>query len=318
MKHDKNKISKQTFSILTVILIFVISLPGIILCRDTQEKKEQESVQSYLEKIKEWRQNRLEELKATDGWLSLAGLFWLKEGKNTFGSAPANDLVVTEVKAPALIGSFFLEKGQVRFVTAAGAAVLCDGKAVSDISLKSDQPGETAILRAGSLSWHIIERGERIGVRLRDANHPRIDKLKEIETFPVDLKWRVEATLERFEKPQIIKVPTVLGTENEALAPGVLVFEIAGEIYRLTPLGENGDLFVVFGDETNAIETYGGGRFLGVGKPDEKGRTVIDFNMATNPPCAFSPHATCPLPPKMNRLSIRVTAGEKTVKEFTH
>lgn len=303
---------------LTVILIFVISVPGSLFCQDTQGKKEQEIDPAYLGKIKEWRQNRLDELKAKDGWLSLAGLFWLKEGRNTFGSAPANDLVIMEVKAPALIGSFFLEKGQVRFVTAAGVVVLCGSEVVSDISLKSNGQSEPTILRTGSLSWFIIERGERIGVRLRDSNHPRIDKLKEIETFPIDLKWHVEATLERFEKPQIIKVPTVLGTENESLAPGVLVFEIAGEVHRLTPLGDDGDLFVVFGDETNAIETYGGGRFLGVGKPDEKGRTVIDFNMATNPPCAFSPYATCPLPPKMNRLSIRITAGEKTVKEFAH
>lgn len=278
---------------------------------ETPFNKQKEIDPDYFAKIKVWQQKRLDALKAKDNWLSLAGLFWLKEGRNTFGSDPANDLIITDVKAPARIGSFILENGQVRFSAAQGEIIMHGSEVVFEIPLKNDTEGGPTILSSGSLSWLIIKRGGRLGVRLRDSGHPRIDKLQKIDSFPIDPEWRVEAVLERFEKPRMIKVPNVLGTENDSPAPGVLVFEINGKIHRLTPLGGAGDLFLIFGDETNTVETYGGGRFLPVKQPGENGRTVIDFNMAVNPPCVFSPFATCPLPPQANQLPIRITAGEK-------
>jgi uncharacterized protein (DUF1684 family) len=305
MEIGKTIILKHRLVVLAAILIFGSA------ATENLSSTQKEIDAGYLKTIKEWQQKRLEGLKAKDNWLSLAGLFWLRDGQNTFGGDPGNDLVITDVKAPSRIGSFFLENGQVRFKAAAGEMVFHGEKAVFDIKLKSDVEQGVTILNAGPLSWFVIKRGDRLGIRLRDSGHPRIDKLREIATFPVDTKWRVEAVLEHFEKPRKIKVPTVLGTENDSPSPGVLIFKIAGKEYRLTPLGGSGKLFLIFGDETNALETYGGGRFLSVNKPDENGRTVIDFNMAENPPCAFSPFATCPLPPKMNRLPIKVTAGEK-------
>ena len=305
MKNNRVFILNRLILSLTGILFFAVFAGGNLLGEQKEVKP------GYLTKIKEWQQKRLKGLKAKDSWLSLAGLFWLQEGRNTFGSDPVNDLVISDVKAPAYIGFFFLEQGQISFKAAEGEIVLHGDEVVFEIPLKSDAEQQPTILSSGSLSWFIIKRGERLGVRLRDSKHPRIAKLKEIETFPIDPKWRVAATLERYEKPLMIKVPTVLGSENDSPTPGVLLFEIAGKIQRLTPIGADGDLFVIFGDETNAGDTYGGGRFLSVAKPDEQGRTFIDFNMAVNPPCAFSTFATCPLPPKMNRLTIRVTAGEK-------
>lgn len=305
MKHKKSKVLKNSLIVLIIVLVF-----GLVSAEALMSHKE-EIDPGYIKKIKEWQQKRLNGLKAKTGWLSLAGLFWLEEGKNTFGSDPGNDLVITDVKAPGLIGSFFRENDQVRFKAAPGEMVMHEGKVVFDIALKSDAEKGTTYLSAGSLSWYVIKRGDRLGIRLRDSGHPRIDTLKEIPAYPLDTKWRVDAVLERFEKPRMIKVPTVLGTENDSPTPGVLVFKVDGKEHRLTPLGGSGGLFLIFGDETNAGETYGGGRFLSVKKPDEKGRTVIDFNMAVNPPCAFSPFATCPLPPKMNRLTIKVPAGEK-------
>lgn len=298
-------ILKHWFFVITVILIFGLT------AGETLISKQKEIDPAYLTKIKEWQQKRLDALKTKDSWLSLAGLFWLKEGRNTFGSDPVNDLIITDVKAPARIGSFIFENGQVRFLAAQGEIIMHGSEVVFEIPLKNDTEREPTILSSGSLSWLIIKRGDRLGVRLRDSGHPRIDKLKKIDTFPIDPEWCVEAVLERFEKPRMIKVPTVLGTENDSPAPGVLVFEIYGKTYRLTPLGGTGDLFLIFGDETNTVETYGGGRFLSVKQPGENGRTLIDFNMAVNPPCTFSPFATCPLPPPANQLPIRVTAGEK-------
>lgn len=312
MKNCRTTILERFVLMLTAIFVFGLIAGGHLF-------SEQKNIDpTYLNKIKEWQQKRLAGLKKENSWLSLAGLFWLKEGKNTFGSDPANDLVITDVKAPGFIGSFFLQKGQVRFEAAETEIVKHGDNVIFDIQLKSDAEGQPTTLSIGTLSWFIIKRGDRLGVRLRDAKHPRINKLHKIETFPIDPAWRVAAVLERFEKPKTIKVPNVLGMESDSPTPGELVFKIEGEIHRLTPLGGSGGLFLIFGDETNAVETYGGGRFLGVEKPDERGRTFIDFNMAFNPPCAFSPFATCPLPPEMNRLPIKVTAGEKAVKGFEH
>ena len=134
-----------------------------------------------------------------------------------------------------------------------------------------------------------------------------------MDRFPVAARWRLEARYEPHDSPQMLAVPTVVGTVTEQPSPGVLVFEVAGAEYRLAPMADPGDenWFVVFGDATSGRETYGGGRFLWVDRPNADGVAVVDFNRAFNPPCAFTPFATCPLPPAQNRLSLAVTAGEK-------
>ncbi|UCH95708.1 MAG: DUF1684 domain-containing protein [Candidatus Aminicenantes bacterium] len=306
---------KKCFGLLIVMTIFALaagcktgSQPGEVDTGDT----------GYAAKIKAWQQKRLQGLKEKDGWLSLAGLFWLKEGKNTFGSDKDNDLVIEEVKAPAHMGTFFWEKEEVRFVASEEGTVLHDDKEVSELKLENDMKGKPTVLRCGSLSWYIIKRGNRLGVRLKDSQHPRLSKLEKIDSFQVDPRWRVEAVLECFKEPRKVNVPNVLGTESEEEIQGVLVFKIGGKEYRLLPLGSKGPLFVIFGDETNGKETYGGGRFLSVAEPDQQGHTVIDFNMAVNPPCVFSAHATCPLPPLENLLKLRVTAGEKMLEGLGH
>ena len=198
------------------------------------------------------------------------------------------------------------------------ATVLHEGKEVSELKLGNDMKGKPTVLHCGSLSWYIIKRGNRLGVRLKDSQHPRLNKLEKIDYFPVDLQWRIEALLVRFKQPRKITIPNVLGTESQQDIQGTLVFKIKGKEYRLLPLGSKGPLFVIFGDETNGTETYGGGRFLSVAEPDPQGRTIIDFNKAFNPPCVFSDYATCPLPPQENQLELRVTAGEKMVEGLGH
>jgi hypothetical protein len=181
-----------------------------------------------------------------------------------------------------------------------------------------DQEGKPTTLTCGTITFWVIKRAERLGVRLRDSENPRIGKLTKIDSFPLDPAWRVPARWVPFEKPEKLQVTNVIGLTLEESVTGKLVFTLGGKEYSLWPLGEEGELFVVFGDQTNGDETYGGGRFLSVDKADEQGRMVIDFNMAYNPPCVFSSFATCPLPPEVNILPIRVTAGEKMVEGLGH
>jgi uncharacterized protein (DUF1684 family) len=267
---------------------------------------------AYLKEFNIWKEKRLASLKSENGWLNLAGLFWLEDGINTIGSDTSNNIVFPD-KAPAMLGEYILEKRQVRFIAEPGAEVLMNGKPVREIGVKTDQTGNPTLLETGSLAWFIIERGDRFGIRLRDYEYPAIDQLTHIETFPPDPGWIVEATFEPYEEPRELLVPTVIGTEEKNTCPGILRFQVNGVEQQLYPVSAGQRLFIIFADETSALETYGGGRFLYVEKPDRKDRVIIDFNKAYNPPCAFTKYATCPLPPRENFLTVRIEAGEKTV-----
>jgi uncharacterized protein (DUF1684 family) len=158
----------------------------------------------------------------------------------------------------------------------------------------------------------VIERGGRLAIRTWDTAAVARRDFGGIDHWPVDSAWRLTA---RFEPTpgRILPVPDVLGTVDQEESPGDVVFEIGGVTHRLEALpgGENGEMWLVFGDETNGEETYGGGRFLYTGAPEADGSVVVDFNRAYNPPCVFSPYATCPLPWAANKLPIRIEAGER-------
>jgi len=268
---------------------------------------------SYVKQIRNWHQKRIERLKAADSWLSLAGLYWLKEGANTFGSAPQNDMVFPAGKAPAYIGKIILHQGATSAVIADSVAVTVNGKTEKRITLKNDQQGQPTVMRLGSLSWYVIKRGAQYGLRLKDSENPTLIQFKGIECFPVRRAWRIKAVFRPFPKARTVAVPTVLGTVVNEAAPGVLEFEHQGARYRLVVLADESDpqFFTIFADSTNGRQTYHAGRFLVIDKPGRNGVTYIDFNKAYNPPCAFTPYATCPLPPKENYLPFAVTAGEK-------
>jgi uncharacterized protein (DUF1684 family) len=194
-----------------------------------------------------------------------------------------------------------------------GMAVTVGAEQVTSSILYSDAYEETTRARMGSLVWHVIERQDQLGIRLRDTANSAISEFNGIETFPINLDWIVAARFDRFDPPRIIEVPNVLGTVTEQPSPGAVVFRVNGKKYRLDVTGNpNAERFsVIFGDRTNGAETYNGGRFLMVEAPDEHGRTYVDFNKAYNPPCVFTAFATCPLPPRQNRLPVRIEAGEK-------
>lgn len=273
----------------------------------------------YIQSVKEWQNTRLERLKAENGWLNLVGLYWLQEGQNPFGSNPANNIVFPE-KAPEFIGSYITYKGNISVAIHQDVDVFINDSLLKEHEVFTDADHNTTHFKHGSLRWHIIRRGDQLGIRLRDLESPLIDKITEIPSFPIDPKWRIKAKFEKYDEPRTIAIPDVLGNTEYEKCYGELKFKIDKKEYSLMPLGDgvNGSLFVIFADETSAEETYGAGRFLSVEKPNEKGITYIDFNKATNPPCAFTDYATCPLPPRENVLAVKITAGEKVNELIGH
>lgn len=287
----------------TVAVITTLSLLGAPVSNDAHQRE-----------IDGWHAQRVARLTAPDGWLALAGLFWLHEGENRVGSAQGNDLVFP-AGAPAHLG-VLVRRGRVVELRPAAGAGLTDAKGhpLGVIELASDKNGEATKVRAGSLVFFVIERSGRVGVRLRDEDSPARKTFAGIERYPVSPVWRIEARLEPYVPRRELPVTTVIGTVEPSPSPGALVFAIGGVTYRLDAVDEAGtdDLFVIFGDKTNGRETYGAGRFVYAPRPGPDGKTVLDFNKAYNPPCAFTPFATCPLPPPQNRLPVRVEAGEKS------
>jgi uncharacterized protein (DUF1684 family) len=211
------------------------------------------------------------------------------------------------------MGSLDLSKGTVTLRAEPDSGLTSEGRPVTTLALRSDAEGAPTVVRSGRISFFVIKRGERLGVRVKDSANPTLRDFHGIDSYTIDPRWRFEARWEPYRPPKTISVPNILGSIDEEKSPGAVVFEVGGRPYRLDAVQEAGsdDLFLIFGDQTNGEETYGGGRFLYASPPDKEGRVVVDFNKAYNPPCVFTPYATCPLPPRQNRLALRVEAGEK-------
>jgi uncharacterized protein (DUF1684 family) len=267
----------------------------------------------YYKEIEAWRNRRLMRLTSEDGWLTLVGLFWLKEGENTLGSDPSNNIVLSQGKAPRFIGSLWLDRGEVRLEARPDAGVTQTGKPISTLTLRSDADEEPTVVTLGTLSFQIIKRGDRLGLRVKDKENPTRLRFAGLDYYPVNPKWRVEARFEPYNPPKTLPIVNILGMVENEVSPGAFAFEVEGKTYRLDAVLEKGseELFIIFADQTNGKETYGGGRFLYAAPPHAGGRVVVDFNKAYNPPCALTSYTTCPLPPPQNRLPFRVEAGEK-------
>jgi uncharacterized protein (DUF1684 family) len=281
--------------------------------RQTTQQRLKATGAAYAEEVEQWKSKRLASLKGEDGWLSLVGLHWLKEGENRFGSDPSNDVALPEGKAPRVAGSLFLNGGKVKIEARPDAGVTSEGKPVTSLDLQTDEGGKLTVLKLSTLTFHVIKRGERIGLRVKDSAAPERTNFRGLEYFPLDERWRVEARFEPHDPPVTIPITNVLGMEEDTPSPGSVVFDVNGQTYRLDALTEQGEeqFFIIFADSTSGRETYGAGRYLYAGPPDSTGRLLIDFNKAYSPPCAFTKYATCPLPPEQNKLPLRVEAGEK-------
>jgi len=272
---------------------------------------------AYVREIETWRRERLQRLTADGGWLTVAGLVWLAPGANTFGADGANAVVLPAHSAPPRAGTFVLEKGRVRVEVHAGVPVTLGGKPVTRTELRSDV-GSTApdVLSLGALTMQIIDRGGRLGVRVKDMKSAARASFKGLQYFPVDPRYRVVATFVPNAKPVTLKVPNVLGMVEAMPSPGSASFTIPGlataQPLRLDAVLEPGEtqLFFIFRDQTAGKTTYGAGRFL-YADPPVDGKIVLDFNRAYSPPCAFTAYATCPMPTEANKLPVAIEAGEK-------
>ena len=263
---------------------------------------------AYVQSFEKWKAEQTADLK--ESWLSLAGLFWLKPGANTFGSDAANSIVFPT--GPAHAGEFDLNGKEVTIKLLPGAHATIAGKPVTTAKLDPDTSDHVTRVEMGSLRYHMIVRGEHVGVRVRDTESAAAHNFKGMMFFPLDMNYRVTATWVPSDGKDTVEVPNALGEVTEEKAPGVAVFKMNGLDLKLTAIGGDSKtgLFFVFNDLTAKTDTYPGGRFLDTG-PIVDGHVVLDFNRAYNPPCAVTPYATCPLAPKENHLAIALPAGEK-------
>lgn len=265
--------------------------------------------------LERWRAERLARLRAPDGWLALIGLHWLAPGDNSVGTAEDNS--VRLAAGPAYLGTVRLAAdGAVSFVPAPGSLASSDGRRVRGdpegaVELQY-RTGPPSVVEARNVSFIVIARGDKVGLRVRDSESARRRDFAGLEHFPPDRSWRIEADWEAFPEPRLIPITNVLGQTTPTPCPGKAVFVRDGRRFELLPVLEGDDprLFFILTDATSGVETYGASRFL-YAEPPRDGKVVLDFNRAYNPPCAFSPYATCPLPPRENRLDLRITAGEK-------
>jgi uncharacterized protein len=268
---------------------------------------------AYVAEVDAWHAQRIERLRAETGWLTLVGLHELDTGRvNSVGSDSTCGVRLV-AKAPARVGDLAFAGGTWVFAADPGAVVtIADSSAapVAAIAMHTDKAGAPTVLDCGTLQFFVIDRDGTFFLRVKDRDSDVRRGFQGVDRYPVEARWRVTARLE--PGPATVKVPNVLGQESDEPSPGVLVFRLGGRECRLTPTGSPGEeLFLVFGDATNGKGTYHGGRFLSTPAPAADGTVVLDFNEAYNPPCVFTPYATCPLPGKANTLAVPVEAGEK-------
>jgi len=265
----------------------------------------------YVKDVEKWRSDEAADLKKEDGWLTVAGLFWLKDGVNTVGAGSQFDVRLSDNFTQGKLGEIEFKNGVATLKVADGVEAKCDGKPVSTMDLVSDEKGKPTEIRVGSQMFYLIRREDRFGIRLKDNQSKARVEFKGQNWFPVNESYRVPARLEALPEPKELMVPNVLGGHFKMKSPGLLRFTLQGQGYSLQPvLQDDGSLFIIFRDASNSSETYSAGRFLNADKPVD-GKTTLDFNKAENPPCAFTPFATCPLPPEGNDLAVAIKAGEK-------
>jgi uncharacterized protein len=301
----------KIFAFLLLIAALALGASTLRAADSTTPAAGKPDPEAYRKQIETWRKERVDGLKKEDGWLTLVGLYWLKPGENRFGSDPGNPVILPKGKAPAVAGVLVREGDKVTLRVEPGVKLTADDKPVTaPLDLTPDSKGKPTILQLGSLSFYVIKRGDRLGVRIKDKESPERAAFKGLDTFPLSPEWRVVARFEPY-KDKKIAIANIVGQVEDNPSPGAVVFDWKGKTYRLDALGDTeSGLFLVFGDTTNGKQTYGAGRFLDTDPPKD-GKVVVDFNTAYNPPCAFTAFATCPLPPAQNKLPIAVEAGEK-------
>lgn len=289
-----------------VSLLFVLSLLANVVSAQN----------AAIPELQKWRVEREAKLKADDGWLTVAGLFWLKEGVNTVGTATDNAFVLPPGSAPAHIGAFELREGKTVFRAAEGVTVTVSGQPVRELEVKSDEVKQQDVLKLNDLTFLLLKRGARYAIRLKDQNAPTRTEFAGLRWYPGRDSYRVTANFIPYEQPKEVSIVNIIGDIEKMKSPGYVVFNLNGQELSLEPVTSGGNkLFFIFRDLTSGKTIYKPGRFLYAEAPaklNEAGNVVLDFNQAINPPCAFTAYATCPLPPKRNYLPVAIEAGEQS------
>jgi uncharacterized protein len=264
---------------------------------------------TYEKEIFKWRMEKETSLRSERGWLALEGLYWLEQGTNPFGVSPKHPVILSQ--GPKTSGVFTLHKDKVQLITCPESPVSISGMPAAEMMLQPDTSGDPTILSLGDLVLMLIQRGDRFGIRIWNTRRPERLNFPGRSWYPVKPEWRLAASFKPAEGSEMITVPDITGGTQDIPLAGTVNFFMNGIDHNLIALDEgDGSLFIIFRDLTSQDDTYPAGRFLytttGTG-----GLTVLDFNKAYNPPCAFTEFATCPLPPPQNWLSFRIEAGER-------
>ena len=289
-------------------LILIITI--LISCNQSQEIINDPA---FVKVEDEWRAERDQEMQSPTSWLTIAGLLWLEEGENTFGTDANNPVQFPEGSAPPVAGKFILKTDQTKLVSSSAAELKHEGKVIQEMVLKSDADGRADLISLNDLRFWVIKRGDRYAIRLRDLNAPPFNAYNGLHFFPINQNFKLKGEFVPYTPPKTVEVATVIGTINIMTSPGYVKFNIDGKEYRLDGFGappQPESLFFVFKDGTSGEETYGASRFMGA-QVFEGDSVDMNFNRAYNPPCAYTPYATCPLPPPQNVLDVRIEAGEK-------
>lgn len=294
-----------------LLFLFAASLIGIFIARTAAATSDAQ----WRADLLQWRAHRAKTLTAPDGWFSLTGLEWLQPGSNSFGSAADN-----RIRLKAGVGDHLgvIEvKGDDVQLKEASSRLLLNGAPAHAAKIDTDGRNPT-VLKAGTLTLLVIHRGNRFALRIKDTQAPALLNFHGLHWYAPNPRYRIEAKWIPFSPAHEESIPTIIGTTLKLPVPGVAEFTLDGHTVQLEPvIEEPGDkqLFFILRDSTSRSTTYGAARFLYTDFPenglDKPGRLTLDFNRLQNPPCAYTPYATCPLPPEKNRLRIALPAGEQ-------
>lgn len=301
------------------LLLVLIASPSLRAGTSEGKEAEMDLPADYTAETEAWQSKREESIRSRDGWLSIAGFAWLDPGETTIGSGSEPRLPLPDESLPPIAATLtvtrtdslaYTLRAEVDGVVTVDERTL---KAGESIPLSPDASGSATRFTLGRVTAWVLERGGNPALRLKDPESPLFEQLQGLEFFPIDPGWVIDAKFDRFAEPIQMEVPSVLGYMDTTSCYGEVVFDHEGERYTLWPMSDSADdkeLFLVFSDGTSGPETYGGGRFL-VATVEDDDTVRLDFNRAYNPPCAYNPFTTCPLPPEQNELEFPIEAGEK-------
>jgi len=291
-----------------------------LVCFKTKLSTADSADQQWKNDLLSWRSKRAAGLQAPEGWLSLTGLDWLKDGDNSFGASEDNRFAIA-AKLPAHLAVVRVDKNALQLLAPAGGfpkELLVDGQPAKEQPLFADDAQKPSKLSIGTVTIIIIRRDDRYALRIKDLLAPTRTDFHGLRWYAPNTSYRIRAKWVPYVPAKVLDIPTILGTVSKLPAPGAAEFSLEGKTMRLEPVLEEPDskeLFFIIRDTTSKATTYGAGRFLYTELPDhglaQPGELVLDFNRLINPPCAFTAYATCPLPPPQNRVPVEIPAGEQ-------